>query len=88
MLSSLSSTKIIRGEPSPYALSVKIKVGTDPITRGNKETFYVTVSDRSDPRRKIADLISSCYLMILETGFINPALEIEFKRSFGLLTLT
>jgi hypothetical protein len=41
------------GGPSPYALSITIKVGKDPIVRGNIETITVTVSDKSNPSKKI-----------------------------------
>jgi len=42
------------GGTSPYTLSITIKVGTDPIIRGHIETVTVTVSDTSNPSRKIA----------------------------------
>src|SRR6266571_5405551 len=47
------TTTKMRGGSSPYALSVTIKVGTDPIIRGHIETIKVMVSDKSHPSMKI-----------------------------------
>ncbi|MDP9287420.1 MAG: hypothetical protein M3P08_04400 [Thermoproteota archaeon] len=49
-----TTTKITGGGSSPYALSVTIKIGTDPIIRGHIETIKVMVSDKSNPSMKIA----------------------------------
>ena len=48
-----TTTKTIRGGPSPYTLSITVKVLKDPIVRGNIETISVTVSDKSSPGMKI-----------------------------------
>ena len=48
------TTTKMRGGSSPYALSVTIKIGYDPIIRGHIETIKVTVSDKSNPSMKIA----------------------------------
>ena len=55
------------GGPSPYTLSVTIKIGTDPIKRGHIETFYITVSDRSNPSIKIAGAKVSAELFYTTT---------------------
>ena len=47
------TTTKMRGGSSPYALSVTIKIGTDPIIRGHIETIKVMVSDKSHPSMKI-----------------------------------
>ena len=47
-----TTTKTIRGGPSPYTLSITVKVLKDPIVRRNIETISVTVSDKSSPGMK------------------------------------